>query len=507
MKDETIILTGNNLTIEHIAKIACEGTKIKISEEAWKRVEDSRKLVFDLADSDIPIYGFTTGVGWNKDKRVFKEFFKQYNENLIHCHTLGVLPEASQKEVRAVMLARLNPLLLGATGIQPAIVNMYQNMLNFGVHPVLPERGSVGEGDITCLSHIGLAMIGEGEVYYNGNKMPASEALKKVGLKPVILGPKDGLAIVSSNALSAGQGALVVKEVKDLIKIADAIYALSLEGLNGNTSPLDAKVHEMRRFPGQIISARNMRAYLEGSYLWDKDRKPKALQDPLSYRGAANIHGSLRDALEYVEKYLLLHINTSDDNPCVMVKERRIESCSNFEVATWVTGFEMLGIMLSHVSKVSCYRTIKLSTPYFTNLPRFLSPADDVICYGTIQKVFVSLDSEIRHLSNNASSDYFSMAGDIEDHACNSVYVVQKTRKIVDDLVYILAIEAMHSSQAVDLRKNPNLGKGSKAVYKAIRSEIPFYDRDRNISEDIRKAYNIIKSGKMLKMLMASMME
>lgn len=507
MENEIIILTGNDLNIEQIAKIAYEGIKIEISEEAWKRVEDSRKLVFDLADSDVPIYGFTTGVGWNKDKKVFKEFFKQYNNNLIHCHTLGVLPEASEEEVRAIMLVRLNPLLLGVTGIQPAIVKMYQDMLNSGVHPVVPERGSVGEGDIACLSHIGLAMIGEGEAYYKGKKMSAEEALKEAGLKPITLGPKDGLAIVSSNALSAGQGALVVKEVKDLIDIADAIYALSLEALNGNTSPLDSKINEIRKFPGQVMSAKKIRQYLESSYLWDKDRKPKALQDALSYRGAANIHGSLRDALEYVEKYLLLHINTSDDNPCVIVDERRIVSCSNFEVTTWVVGFEMLGIMLSHVSRISCYRTIKLSTPSFTDLPRFLSPADDVICYGTIQKVFTSLDAEIRHLSNNASSDYLSVAGDVEDHACNSDYVIQKTRKIVDDLTYILGIEAMHASQAVDLRKKPNLGKGSKAIYEAIRSEIPFYDKDRNLSVDIQKAYKIIKSGKMLKMLENFMME
>lgn len=504
MDNGKIMLTGNSLTIEQVAQVAYEGAKVEISQEAWKRVEDSRKLVFELADSGMPIYGFTTGVGWNKDKKVFKEFFKQYNNNLIYTHSLGVLPEASEAEVRAIMLARLNPLLVGATGIQPAIVKMYQDMLNCGVHPVIPERGSVGEGDITCLSHIGLTMIGEGEAYYKGEKMSAAKALKKAGLEPVTLGPKDGLAIVSSNALSAGQGALVIKEIKDLINVADAIYALSLEGLNGNTSPLDSKTHEMRKFPGQSVSAKNIRIYLDGSYLWDIDRKPKALQDPLSYRGSAHIHGSLRDALEYVEKYLLLHMNTSDDNPCVVTEEGRMVHCSNFEVTTWVAGFEMLGIILSHVSKISCYRTIKLSTPDFTGLSRFLSPANDVICYGTIQKVFTSLDSEIRHLSNNASSDYFAVAGDIEDHACNSPYVVRKTRKIVDNLTYILGIEAMHAAQAVDLRKNPNLGKGSKAVYEAIRCEIPFYDKDRNISVDIKKAYDVIKSGKMLKMVQAS---
>lgn len=501
MENETVILTGRSLTLEEVEKVSRKGAKVEISSEAIQTLKDARQLVFDLANSDVPIYGFNTGVGWNKDKRVMKEFFQQYNTNLIHAHCVAVTPEASIEEVRAVLLVRLNTLLLGCTGIQPEIALMYMEMLNREVTPVLPERGSVGEADIACLSHIGLAMIGEGDAYFQGVKMSAKEALSKAGLDPVALGPKDGLAIVSSNALSAGEGVLVVRDIEKLLDIADIVYSLSLEGLNGNTSPLDPKTHEMRPFPGQAFSAERISKYIEGSYIYEPSWK-KPVQDPLSFRSAAHIHGAVRDALEYLKKYLTIQINSSDDNPCLILDERRIVSCSNFEVTNWVLGFEMMGIALSHVSKASCYRTIKLSNNEFTKLSRFLAPANNVIAYGTIQKAFTSLDTEIRHLSNPATTDFFSLAGEIEDHANNSPYVVQKTRKIVDNLLYILGIEALHSVQAIDLRTDVTLGKGTKKAHQIIREKISFYSEDRNLTIDIQKIYEILKGDKFISEVM-----
>ena len=495
MMKEIIILDGGNLTIDDVARVAREGTRVEISGEAMKRLELGRQMVYDMANSDIPVYGFTRGVGENKDRQVVAKYYQDYNKNLILSHCLGIEPEASEEDVRAVMLARLNTLLVGCTGIQPAVATLYMDMLNNRIHPVLPERGSVGEGDITILAHIGLAMIGEGEAHYKGIRMPAKEALDKAGIKPIALGPKDGLAIVSSNAFSAGQGALVLKDIEDLVDLADLVYALTLEGFKGNVSPLDEAVYKVRPYQGQSISAQRVRKLLEGSYLW-LPSVTDSLQDPLSLRGSCQIHGAVRDALEYVQKHLLIQLNSSDDNPCLVMDENRIISCANYEVPTWTLGFEMLGLALSHLSRNACFRTIKLGTPKFTGLSRFLTPADGrVLGYATMQKTFTALDTEIRHLSNPATVDYFSLAGDIEDHANNSPYVVKKTAKIVDNLIYILGIEAMHAVQAIDLRKATRLGKGTKKAYDSIRSEIPFLDQDRNLSQDIRKIYELVKSG------------
>ncbi|MHB1391591.1 MAG: aromatic amino acid lyase [Clostridia bacterium] len=340
---------------------------------------------------------------------------------------MGIGMALSEEEVRAIMLARLNTLLVGATGIQPEIAVMYKDMLNAGVHPVIPERGSVGEADITCLSHVGLAMLGEGEAFYNGDRIASAEALKRAGLEPVVLGPKDGLAIVSSNALSAGVGALVLNDIKELLDISDVIYALSLEGLNGNVSPLDVRTHRIRPYPGQAYSAERITEYLEGSYIWEADWK-KPVQDPLSFRGSAHVHGAVRDAVAYVEGLLVVQLNSSDDNPCIIMDDKNIISCSNFEVTNWSLGFEMLGLALSQLSKVSCHRMIKLGNPAFTKLSRFLSPADNVLAFATVQKTYTSLDT-----------------------------------------------------------------------YDSIRGTVPFYDKDRNLSVGINKAYENLRSGKLLR--------
>lgn len=493
-----LVLDGRSLTVQDVYTVAYGGRPIQIAEEAMARVRASRELIFELADQDVPVYGLNRGVGWNKDKVIDKEFFERFNRNLILSHSAGVGAEAAEEEVRAVMLVRLNSLLLGCTGVQPAIVERYMEFLNLGIHPVLPLKGSVGAADITTLSHIGLAFIGEGEVKVNGERLTTGSALYKEGLKPLVLGPKDGLAIVSSNALSAGTGALALHACEELLELADIVYALSLEALRGNVSPLDEAVHLVRPYQGQLKSVAHVRDILEQSDLWESNQAD-SLQDPLSFRGGCQIHGAAYDALHYTKEQLQIHLNSSDDNPCVLLEEKRILSCANFESVSWTLGFEMLGSALHHVSKNACYRTIKLGTPSFTGLSRFLTADEDKsIGYCTVQKTITALDAEIRHLSNPASADYFSLAGDIEDHAANSPYVVAKTRDIIDRLYYIIGIEALHAVQAIDLRQGLQLGRGTKAAYESIRSVVPFLAEDRNLCIDIEQVYQLFKSGKLL---------
>jgi len=495
---DKIVLDGKNLSFKEVLNVSL-GEKVEISKEALKIAKKSRELIFKLAEEGRPVYGLNRGVGWNKDKYVFSEFFQNYNENLIKAHCVAVGPEASIEEVRAMMVTRLNTTLCGSTGMGLEIIEMYKKFLNEDIVPVVPRRGSVGEGDIATLSHIGLAMIGEGEVFYKGERMEASQALEKVGLEKAKLGPKDGLGIVSSNAHSAGIAALLVKEVEDIIKVSNIVYCLGMEGLNGNVQSLDKSVNEVRKYEGQIRCAEDCRKYLEGSYL-NQPSKDRALQDSLSYRGGFAVNGAVVDSLEYVKEKLNIQLNSTDDNPCILPDEERISVSNNFEPTTWVLAIEMLGIALNHISKTSCHRTIKLSDPSFTKLNRFLTPEDgNVIAYGTIQKPFTSLDTENRMLANPSSMDYFAVAGNIEDHANNSPLAVDKVIKIVDNLRYIIGMEAMHAAQAIDLRENVKLGKGTKAAYKVIREEISFLDKDRCLTLDMDKAYNLIKSGRILK--------
>ena len=491
-----ILLTGNDLTIEKVWSIAVEGAGVEISPEANAKLEASRQLVYDLVDEDVPVYGFNTGVGWNKDHTIAKEFFEDFNRKLIYSHSLGIAPEASEEEVRAMMAIRLNCLLQGYTGIQPAVARRYAEFINYGIHPVVPERGSVGEADIAVMSHIGLAMIGEGDVIYNGERMSSMDAHRRTGLVPVVLGPKDGLAIVSNSAFSAGQGALVLKKLRDLAEIGDIVYSVSLEGLNGNTSPLDPSGLAPRKLKGQQVSAENVRNIIEGSSIYDSDPE-KSVQDPLCFRGAVHVNGTLRDALDYVTEFMDIQMNSTDDNPCVLVDERRMISVSNFETTSLATGLEMISIVLCHVSRMSCYRMLKLCNPVLTGLARFLSHDDgDSHCFGAFQKSYSLMDTEIRHLSNPCSADFMSLAGGIEDHANNTPFVVQKLRKAADNLAYIYGMELIHGCQAIDLRKRKSkirLGRGTEAAWKAFRKEVALYENDRPISPDIQKAYEFIK--------------
>ncbi len=494
-RTRALVLDGSTLTIEDVHAAAAGLVRVEIAEDAWQQVIRSRQFMLKQTASDTPIYGFNRGVGLNKDRIVEEQAYESYNRSLLYAHSAGVTPYADVRDVRAAMLARLNTLLVGTTGASPSLIRQYAEFLNAGIHPLLPTRGSVGAGDITLLSHLGLAFIGEGDVMYKGERISAKAALIHAGLEPVKLGAKDGLAIVSSNAFAAGSGALVIHECEQLLELADLVCALSLEALQGQLSPLDESVHRSRPYEGQGRSSSRMRIFLSRSSLWDN--RAVALQDPLSFRSASPVHGAALEALNYARSSLQLHLNSSEDNPCVLEEEGRILATASFEPLAWVLGFEMLGIALSHVSKISCYRSIKLCTPSFTGLPRFLAPEEHILAFSTIQKTFTALDTEIRQLSNPVSADYYSLAGDMEDHSTNAPLAVHKTAEIIDRLTYILAIEAMHAAQAIDLRKNIKLGEGTRHAYNRIRSVIPFLDRDRSLSGDVQAVYTLLKAGEL----------
>jgi len=498
---KTIILNGDNLSFQEVYDIAHHHHQVDISEAAEKRIHQSRQLLFKLAGEGYPVYGLNRGVGWNKDKYVFAEFFKSYNENLIRSHCVALGPEASIPEARAMLAVRLNTALVGALGLSPEILHLFRDFLNHDLIPVIPKRGSIGQGDIATLSHIGLAMIGEGEVFYQGVRMTAAEGLEKAGLKPAVLGPKDGLGILSSNAHGAALAALLVVEVEKLIKLSNLAYCLGMEGLNGKLEALDPRVNALRKYRGQIQCAQDCLAYLEGSYLKKPD-KNRALQDALCYRGGFAVNGAVLDALNHLKELLAIQLNTSDDNPCILCEDEEILVSTNFEATSWVIAVEMLGIALSHFSKNACYRTMKLSDPSFTKLSRFLTPTEgETIAYGTIQKTFTSLDTEIRMLANPSSMDYFSVAGNIEDHANNSPLVVEKVNQMVDNLKYILGIELMHGAQAIDLRKEKELGHVTAKAYALIREAVPFLEKDRCLTVDIHKMYQLVQSEAFLELL------
>lgn len=493
MAEKKIYLTGKDLTIDQVRKIAFSGTEVEIDPEAMKRLEAARNLIFELDKRGIAVYGLNTGVGWNKDKVVYADRYDAYNKNLLRSHMIGVDPECTIPEVRATMAIRLNGFLCGNTGVAKEIAEYYKEFLNRGITPVMKSRGSVGEADIATLTAIGLTAIGEGEAWYQGERMSGGEALKRAGLSTLKLGPKDGLGIASSNAQGAAFASMAVIEAEDFIQRYRRVFCLSLEGLNGVLEPMDESVNMARGFAGQAESARECRRILKGSYL-ERPWEGRALQDPLSFRCQSAITGSLMDALEYLKKQLHVELNATDDNPCLLPEEDRMCGSPNFEPLTWVLAVEMAGIGLAHVSKMIAQQILRIGDPAFTHLSRFLTPQEgSVIAYGTIQKTVSVLDAENRMYANPCSLDFLSMAGHIEDTACNSVMAATNMRKIIDNLYYMTAIELMHAAQAVDLREHPVLGGETEKLFKDYREIVPFLDNDRNMSEDIQKTYDFLK--------------
>lgn len=498
---EKFVLTGKPLNLKELYDISFNHVELEISPEAQERVKEARSILFEMAAEGKPVYGLNRGVGWNKDKEFDEDFFETYNRNLLNSHCLGVPPYHTDEQVRLILLIRLHKALQGHTGMSLEIVNMYKDFLNYGIYPRIPMRSSIGEADITTLSHIGLAFIGESDVSYNGEIINSKEAMEKVGMKPAKLGPKDGLSIVSSNAQGEAMAAIIIKEVEDIVKMSNIIYCLSLEGLNGVVESLREDVNELRNIPGQVKVARECREYLKGSYL-NEPHPDRALQDPLSFRGAHSINGTVLDALDFVKMHLYNTVNSADDNPCVLIDKRTSFVSANFEVTTVAIGVEMVATSLAHLSKTSCYRMIKLADPAFTKLTRFLTPKEiDVIAFGTIQKTYTMLDTQNRGLANPSSMDFYSLAGTIEDHASNLPLACYKILQMLDNIKYILGIEAMHAAQAIDLRGDIKLGEGTKLAYKAIREVLPFYDKDRNLSKDIETIYQFIKSKKLLEIM------
>jgi histidine ammonia-lyase len=523
-KTDHIILDGKSLTVESIINIA-DGAAVSVTDEAYQRVKESNEVLLQAAREGQPIYGFTVGVGWNKDESIINpdgsftpkliQKSIKFNKSLIRAHCGGVGPDLDARTVRAMMAVRLNMILDGSAGIQPGFIQIYLDFLNKNIIPSVPSRGSVGEADITIVSQIALAMIGEGDVYVNGSKTSAKKALRNAGIQMIEPYAKDALSIFSNNSYSLALAAFALSEIKQLQYVQKLVYALSLEGLNGNVAPFLSGSMALRRYHrGEQKLAAALRAILEGSSLWNKSEE-RALQDPLSFRDAQWMMSVMEMNIKRMTGGFSLQINLSDDNPgtsiaattqsdLYAVKQHYLKNrkgalfpTSNFEPLPWVFDFEAAAIAVSHNSNASALRITKLGMPQFTQLARFLGTENTIHAFGAMQKPVTALMAENRYLANPASLDTYAIAGDIEDVATNAPFVVEKLRRIIDNHFHILGIELMHAAQAIDLRKQKNpmltLGKQTKPLFRQYRKIVPFLDNDRPFTPYFRKSARFLK--------------
>jgi histidine ammonia-lyase len=498
VQDEPITVGTVALTPEDVVRVARGGTKVRLDGSARERVRRSRAIVDRLLQSHQPIYGLNTGLGINRDIKVPREDLEDFQRHIIMSRSVSVGPALPEDLVRAMMFVRVAGMARGGAGVQPAVVDLLIEMLNGGVHPVVASYGSLGSGDLGSLAQVSLPLIGMGEAIYKHERLPGAEALRRAGLRPVVLGPKDALALCSSNAATIGFGAEVWCDVNDIIELLDIASALSLEGFRGNVGPLDVRVHAARPHPGQMATAANLRCLLAGSYLWEPGAA-RGIQDPLSFRCASQVHGAIREVAAGVRGTLELELNAAADSPVVLLDDGEIISNGNFHIPQVAIGFDSLGIALSQGATMLSYRAMKLMMPEFSGLPALLSPKPGSCTgFATLQKTITCLNAEVRRAANPASLDYLPVANGQEDHATMAFQVVVKTATMVTHLRYLVALELLVAAQAVDLRGRPRLGRGTRAAYEMVRSLVAPLEDDRVIAPDVEAVHGVITSGEFL---------
>lgn len=497
-----IYIDGNSLTLEELVKIARENYKVELTPEAIERVEKSRSIVDEFVDNEEVVYGITTGFGLFANVSISKEETKELQRNLILSDCCGVGNPYPEEVVRAAMLLRANALAKGFSGIRLSTLNTLIEMLNKGVHPTIPEKGSVGaSGDLCPLSHMVLVMIGEGEATYKGEVMSGKEAMKRAEIDTVELISKEGLALINGTQVLTAVGALAAYDAKNLTKLADIAASMTSEALNGIIDAYDEKVHKVRPHKGQINCAKNMLKILEGSKSTTRQGEIR-VQDAYTLRCVPQIHGASRDAIEYVIDRVNIEINSATDNPLIFAENKQVISGGNFHGQPMGLAFDFLGIAVAELANVSERRIERLVNPSLSGLPAFLVKKGGLNCGFMIpQYVAAALVSENKVLAHPACVDSIPTSANQEDHVSMGSISARKAREILNNVMNVLAIEVMTAAQAIDFGEVEKLSPATKAAYNKVRGEVAVLENDRVMYLDINKCYKLVTSNSLVEVV------
>lgn len=506
-----VLLDGASLTLEQIVEVARYDLEAKLSAEAQARVRASRRTIEELLAERRPVYGVTTGFGALSGTRITPEDSVELQRNLIRSHCAGVGSSSETEVVRATMLLRANTLAKGYSGIKLETLETLVEMINRHVHPVVPEKGSVGaSGDLVPLAHVASVLMGEGAAEYQGSVMSGGEAMKKAGLRPVEFAAKEGLALINGTEFSKAMAVLALSDGERLVVNAEIAGAMTLESLHGHLEAFDERLHAVRPHDGQVRAARDFRRLLGGSDLLTQGAaKEGEVHDPYSIRCMPQVIGAVRDALTYVSKTLLTEVNSATDNPLVFASDSVCLSGGNFHGQSVSIASDVLSIALASAGNIAERRIARLIDPKLNRgLPAFLVSKTNKqgLSSGLMmaQAVAASLASENKVLAHPASVDSLPTSANFEDHVSMSALAARKAREIVANVERIVAIEFLCASQALDLRGQKALGKGTQAAFARIRTKIRPLTSDREISEEIETLASMIRSGEIVDAVEAS---
>jgi len=497
---DEILIRYEGMTLEDLVAIARRGAGVRLSEGSQKRIADTRKLIEQWVKDEKTIYGVTTGFGALSDVAISKKDTRQLQENILMSHAAGVGECLSEEAVRAVMALRIKDLAKGHSGIRLKTVRFLMDLLNCNVSPVVPEKGSVGaSGDLAPLAHLSLPLIGRGEVFYEGRRIPAETALKKCGLKPIQLDAAEGLALVNGTQVMTAIGALAVFDALNLAKLTDTAAAMSLEVLMGSRTEFDSRIHKVRPHPGQKAVADNMQRITRNSEIITSHQDCSRIQDAYTLRCSPQVHGASRDSIYYTRRVMETEMNSSTNNPLIFHESRDFLLGGNFHGQPVGLAMDFLCMAVSELANISERRIERLVNPMLSGLPAFLV-RDGGLNSGFMiaQYTAAALVSENKVLSHPASVDSIPTSANKEDHVSMGTISARKCRDIVENTEGVIAIELLCAAQALDLFTNLKPGEGTLAAYQVIRRQIPHLDSDRILSEDIAAMKALLRSGNIL---------
>jgi histidine ammonia-lyase len=496
-------IDGNTLSLADVEHVALgDGVQVGIAEEAGARIRRSRAVVEEAVRSGRVVYGVTTGFGRLAETVVPPDRLEELQLNLIRSHACGVGAPLPRDETRAITLLRANVLAKGFSGVRPDVVQRLVDLLNRGVHPVIPEQGSVGaSGDLAPLSHLALVLVGEGEAEHEGDVLPGGEALRRAGLEPLRLQAKEGLALNNGTQVMTGIGALVLRRAERAVDTADVAGAMSLEGLRGTPDAFHPAIQRARPHPGQAASAERLRALLEGSEIRESHRyDDPRVQDAYALRCMPQVHGAARNALAYVAQVLETEANSATDNPLIFPDEGAggmVMSGGNFHGQPVAQVLDLLAMALTDLASISERRIERLVNPDLSgDLPAFLT-RDPGVCSGFMiaQITAAALVSENKVLSHPASVDSIPTGANKEDHVSMGAHAAVKARRVLRNTEIVLAVELLCAAQALEFRRPLRPGHGVERAYQAVRERIGELSADRALAPDIEAAAALVRAG------------
>ena len=500
MSERRLLLDGDTLTLEEIREVAAGRARIELAPAALERVERARALVDRTAAGDVPTYGINTGFGTLSEVRIDRKDLRTLQRNLLVSHAAGVGQPLPLPEARALLLLRANVLAKGHSGVRPRTLQLALEMLNRDVVPVVPERGSVGaSGDLAPLAHLALVLIGEGEAFWKGERLPGAEALRRAGLEPVVLEAKEGLTLVNGTQAMTAVGTLTLLRAEALAEVADLAGAMTVEGLLGSHRPFQELIQAVRPHPGQQAVAAHLRALLSDSEIVESHRDCSKVQDPYSLRCMPQVHGAARDGLSYVRAVLAVEANSATDNPLVFPAEEQIVSGGNFHGQPVSLALDVLAIACTQLSAISERRVEQLVNPALSGLPPFLAKNSGLNSGFMIAQVTsAALVAESRVLSHPASVDSIPSSAGREDHVSMGMTAALKARQVAEFTRSCLAVELLVAAQALDFRQPLRPGRGVAAAHRLLRESVPTLEVDREIHRDIEAVSRLIDSGALL---------